>query len=116
MSKFSTTIGFGVNTEVQPGVYEDLITERNYRGDILRNNQRFAVQEIKLGDVQITNTFSVVGDSYAFSHITEIKYLKWQGNCWLVNTVDMEYPRINMTIGGLYNGPQGESSEYSRED
>ena len=51
MAKYSGMIGFAVNVEVEPGAYEDKVIERRYRGDILKNNQRFATTNTTSGDL-----------------------------------------------------------------
>lgn len=116
MAKYAGMIGFAKNVEVESGDYEDVVTERRYRGDILRNNQKFAVGGTTSGELRITNQFSILADNYAFDHISEIRYLEWRGNRWIVDYIDIEYPRLVMTIGGLYNGPQAGIAEDPRSN
>lgn len=111
MAKYVGMIGFVRNEEIEPGIWEDVVTEKKYRGDILKNNQRFAVSTSIEGELKITNQFSIIGNSYAFDHVSDIRYLEWRGNRWVVDTVEIEYPRLVMTIGGLYNGPQASTTE-----
>ena len=40
MNKWYGVIGYADNVEVEPGVHEDVITEKSYYGDIIRNNRR----------------------------------------------------------------------------
>lgn len=116
MAKYKGIIGFVSNEEIEPGITEDVVTEKKYRGDILKNNQRFNVGTTTSGELKITNQFSIVGNSYAFDHVSDIRYLEWRGNRWVVDTVDIEYPRLVMTIGGLYNGPQATTTDDVGED
>jgi hypothetical protein len=106
MSKYSGMIGFVRNYEKEPGIWEDEVTEKKYTGDILKNNQRFSVGSTITGDVKITNVFSIMGNKYAFDHVSDIRYLEWRGNRWVVESIELNYPRLEMTIGGIYNGPQ----------
>lgn len=115
MAKYKGLIGFVRNEERESGIWEDVVTEKKYRGDILKNNQRFNVGNTTSGELKITNQFSIVGNSYAFDHISDIRYLEWRGNRWVVDTVEIEYPRLVMTIGGLYNGPQATTTEDAGE-
>lgn len=116
MDKFIGMIGFVSNVEIEDGITEDEVTERKYRGDILKNNQRFNTTNTTSGEIKISNRFSIIADSYAFDHIADIRYLTWRGNRWIVEYIDIEYPRLVMSIGGLYNGPQAGTAEDSGED
>lgn len=111
MNKYSGIIGFGKNMEIEPGLFEDIITERPYRGDILKNRDRFNVSNTTSGDLKITNQFSIIGDKYAFDHVSEIRYLDWHNTRWIVESIEIEYPRLVMTIGGIYNGPQAKTAD-----
>ena len=55
MAKWSGMIGFAETKETTPSVYETLITERKYYGDILKNNRRFAFQSEVNGDITVSN-------------------------------------------------------------
>lgn len=115
-NKFSGFIGFVANTEIEPGIFEDVVTERKYKGEILKNNQHLQVDTTTSGNFRITNHFSIVGDRYAFDHIGDIRYLVWRGTRWLVADVELAHPRLDITIGGLYNGPQADSSDDTGDD
>ena len=39
MAKFYGVIGYVVNEETVPGVWEEVVKERPYSGDILKNNR-----------------------------------------------------------------------------
>lgn len=116
MALFRGIIGFVENTEVEDCEWEDVVTPRYYTGTIIKNNQQFLTADTVSGNLQITNTFSIFGDSYMFSHISNIRYLEWRGQRWIVTTVDLEFPRVNMTIGGIYNGPQPNAEEPTNGD
>lgn len=116
MDKYSGLIGFVRNYEKEPGIWEDEVTEKHYTGDILKNNQRFAVSNTTSGEIKITNQFSIMGNSYAFDHVSDIRYLEWRGNRWIIETIELQYPRLVMTIGGLYNGPQATVTEDPGND
>lgn len=116
MSKYVGMIGFGMNRETEPGVWEDEVIERKYRGDILKNNQHFAVGGTTSGELRISNHFSILCDSFAFDHVSDIRYLEWRGNRWMVDSIEIEYPRLIMTIGGIYNGPQATVTGTPIED
>jgi len=112
MNKFKGYIGFVSQVEDPPGIFKEEVIERKATGDILKNTQRFSIGDTTNGDIKITNSFSIIGDSYAWKHVADIRYLVWQGNNWTIDSIDMEYPRLIVTLGGLYNnGPQTNSAD-----
>lgn len=105
-------IGFVTEIEKEPGYYEDSVIERSYSGSILKNNQRFNNANSIQGEIRFTNTYSLIGDSYLFKHITEMRYFVWKGQKWIMENVNYDFPRIEFNIGGIYHGPQETASEH----
>lgn len=104
--RFRDVIGYsGVSTETAPGVWEDVIAERYYRGDVLRNTRKYAEGEGVNDDLNVGNSISIVSDLYAFEHIADMRYVKWAGSLWKITDVDIQRPRLILRLGGVYNGP-----------
>lgn len=104
MAKFQGFIGYITDTEeTEPGVYEEVITERRCRGDILRNSQRWESSDQINDDITINNRFSMVGDPFAYSNIPNMRYLKWNDIKWKITSVDIQRPRLILHVGGEYN-------------
>lgn len=108
MARFYGKIGYGVSEETVPGVWSDEITERAYYGDILNDLRSTSSSEKVNDDIRLQNRISIVADAYALGNYLEIKYVEWAGSLWTVNSVDMERPRLILTLGGVYNGPRPE--------
>jgi hypothetical protein len=107
MAKYYGQIGYSDGQiETAPGVWEDVIIERNAFGDVLRNNRRLNPGEYSNNEISVGNTISIVADAYAQEHFFAIRYLKWAGTLWTVSTVEVLTPRLNLTLGGVYNGPK----------
>lgn len=107
MAKFYGKIGFGetVETPVGSGVFVDQIVENSYYGDILRNTRRSQPGEYLNNDITVSNSISVVADAYATEHFFAIRYLEWAGTKWTVPDVEVQYPRLILQLGEVYNGP-----------
>lgn len=109
MPKFYGAIGYIETVETDPvnhpGVYEEVVTERNYYGDIIRNSRRTEPSSNQLNDdVNISNSFSIVADPYARDHFYAMRYIWWQGAKWKITSVDASNPpRLSLEVGGLYN-------------
>lgn len=105
MARFYGKIGYSEPKEVRPGVYEDVIVEQEYYGDVLRNARRLTDGEHLNRDITVNNSVSIVADAFAYQHFHEIKYVLWMGVTWSVVEAEVLRPRINLRLGGVYNGP-----------
>jgi hypothetical protein len=105
MAKFFGIIGYGEAAEIRPGVYDDVITEVSYMGDVVRNSRRLQEGEKVNDDLSVGNSISIVADQYANEHFFAIRYVQWAGTLWKVSNVDVQTPRLLLRLGGVYNGP-----------
>lgn len=105
MTRFFGKVGYSTSTKVSPGVWEDVITEREYAGDELRNTRYFAQGDTVLGKVSFQTRISVLADAYALENFIDIRYVWWAGSQWIVESVDVERPRLTLLLGSKYNGP-----------
>lgn len=103
-NKFYGPIGYAISEETAPGVWTDRIIERNYYGDVLKNYEHTSPGNSINDDVNIRNSLSIVSDPFAIQHFHTIKYVKWLGAAWKVSSAEVQYPRLILTIGGVYNG------------
>lgn len=111
MAKFHGEIGFGEQTELAPGVWDDVVTERTYFGDVVRNTRQLQEAQKVNDDISVNNSISIVADEYANEHIFAIRYIKWAGSLWKVADVDAsQRPRLLLRLGGVYDGPKAGSS------
>lgn len=106
MARFSGKIGFIKSKETEPGVWENETIERTYYGDITRAVRRWDKSENINDDVNVNNSISIVADSYIYNNIYAMKYIRWMGALWKIESFEIQRPRISLTIGGLYNGEQ----------
>lgn len=106
MAKFSGKVGYGPTTvETAPGVWNEVIVERVYVGDILRNTRKLQSGESVNDDLSVNNSISIVADAYANEHFFAIRYVQWAGTLWKVTEVEVQAPRLLLRLGGVYNGP-----------
>lgn len=111
MAKFYGEIGYGEPTETAPGKWEDVITERKYYGDVIRNTRQLQEGEKVNSDLSVQNSISIVADAYAREHFFAIRYIKWAGALWTVSDVEVQSPRLLLRLGGVYNGPKAGTPE-----
>jgi hypothetical protein len=104
MAKFYGSIGFAVTTETADGVWTEVITEYNYTGDVLRNTRRLEPGENLNDNLTINNSISIIADPFANQNFHAMRYVKWMGASWKITNVEVQRPRLLLTIGGVYNG------------
>ena len=104
MSKYFGKIGFGVTEETRPGVHVSTITEGEYYGDIVRNSRRLDGGSKVNDDLNINMTLSIVADPFAFNNFHQLKYVEYMGAKWKATSVEPQFPRLIITLGGVYNG------------
>lgn len=104
MSKWSGKIGFTETVETEPGIWEEQIIERPYSGDVMVNRWSRQNSGNSNDDININNQISVVADPYANSNFYSMCYIEFMDAKWRISNFEVQYPRIILTIGGLYNG------------
>ena len=106
MAKFYGSIGYVQLTETSPGVWEEEVTEHKYYGDVLRNYRRLESSGGVNDNVNVTNEISIIADPFANENFHWMRYVVFMGSKWKVENVSAQYPRLILTLGGLYNGKQ----------
>jgi hypothetical protein len=104
MAKYYGAIGFTTSEETSPGVWEDKITPRMYSGDVQQNYIRNEDSGRLNDNVIISNKISILADAFANENINNIRYVEWMGSLWTVKSIDVQRPRLILSIGGVYNG------------
>lgn len=103
MAKFFGKIGYEISKEISPGVWDGEITEREYFGDLIRNTSQYQTRDKLNDDVNISNEISIVADPFALHNFHSIRYVEFMGALWKVSRIEVQYPRLILTIGGVYN-------------
>lgn len=107
MAKFYGKVGYVETGETSPGVWGEKVTEINYYGDVLRRTSRWATSSDSTNDdLNIDSQISIVADPFAYQKFHAIKYVEFMGALWKVASVEPQYPRLILTLGGVYNGKQ----------
>lgn len=104
MAKFCGIIGYALMVEVEPGIMEEQIVRNEYFGDVIRNTRR--LQEVgKINDdINISNQISIIADPFANNNFHAMRYVEFMGAKWKITDVEVQYPRLILSIGGVYNG------------
>lgn len=84
---------------------EDVITERDYIGDVVQRTEAFTVEGSVLPQYRTTTSVSVLSDGVLAEKYSNLRYISYMGQNWSVSSVVQQYPRMVVYIGELYNGP-----------
>ena len=103
MAKFYGKIGFSTSRQTSPGIWEEVLEERYYRGDILQNVVRSITGDKIVDDININNRISIIADSFIKENFAYMKYVVLTGVKWKITNIEIQYPRLLITLGGVYN-------------
>lgn len=106
MARWFGKVGYAEYVETVPGVHEEKITERPYYGDVNRNTRRLESSGNLNDNINVANEISIVADAYAELNFHAMRYVEFMGARWKITNVEVQRPRLILTLGGVYNGEQ----------
>lgn len=106
MAKFYGAVGFTETVEEPEGsdIWVQKETVQYYAGDLVRNQRRWNNGESVNSNVEITNEVSLLMDDFLQDKLGFVKWVECMNAKWKVQSVSLEYPRVRLTLGGVYNG------------
>lgn len=104
MARYYGAVGYAVTSETSTGVWTEEIVEHTYRGDVVHSVRRLENGEWLNDDINVNNTISIIADEYAYEHFYAIRYATFGKVKWKVTSVEVERPRLTLSLGGVYNG------------
>lgn len=115
MPKFFGNIGFAkaVEDPEGSGIYKNKIVPKKYRGDMIKNVRRSETGDTIIDNITLSNQLSIVSDPYIRENIGYIVYVEYMGTKWKVTSVEVKYPRLILTLGGVYNGTSAQASRVT---
>lgn len=105
MAKWYGVVGYEESKQTSPGVWQSDITDRKYSGDIIRNQSRWSTSSESTNDnLNINNQISILADPFAYQNFHSMKYVEFMGAKWKITNVEVQRPRLILTVGGVWNG------------
>lgn len=103
MAKFYGAVGYVRYVQTSPGIWEEKVTEYEYCGDLVRDSSRWDKSSDSTNDnLNINNQISIIADPYAYQNSQWIKYVVFNGTKWKITDVEVKYPRLILSMGGVY--------------
>lgn len=106
MAKFHGKIGYTTSVETAPGVWTDQVSEREYYGDVIRESKQWTTSGQVNDNLVVNNRISLIADDFANANFSAMRYVVWNGVYWKVSSIELQRPRLILTLGGVYNGPK----------
>lgn len=103
MSRWYGKIGFSVQEETSPGIWNEVVEEKNYYGDLSNRSRRWQQGQDLIDDITITNELTITTDPYIIENLTNIKYVVIMGIKWKISNITLSAPRLTLSLGGIYN-------------
>lgn len=103
MGRFYGAVGYAKMVETVPGVWQEEITERNYTGETVRNVSKWRDGEHLNSNIVLDNRISIVADPFAYNNFATIRYVVYMGVKWQVPSIEVQRPRLILTMGEVYN-------------
>lgn len=107
MSRWYGKIGFSVQEETSPGIWNEVVVEKEYYGDIYNRSRKWQQSKDLIDDITITNEITITTDPYIIENLTNIKYVVIEGIKWKISNITISAPRLTLSLGGIYNAYQG---------
>ena len=104
MAKWCGQVGYAITAETEPGLWEPVIVERKYYGDLISNRWKRQNSGGINDDINISNSISIIADPFANQNCSHMVYIEFMGAKWKITDIEVQFPRLILTIGGVYNG------------
>lgn len=105
MTKWHGIIGFNMTIEDPEGsgIWRSHITEKHYSGQQESLRKKWETSSHVNDDININCQLSVIADPFLYQNIGFARYAEIMGTKWKITEIENQYPRMNLTLGGVYN-------------
>lgn len=104
MTRYAGNIGFYSGETNNDGIVTPSYTDHKMRGDTFTVRALRTESQQRQDDLSFSNQLSLLGDQYSFENFSNIVYAEFMGQKWKVTSVEIQYPRMTLTLGGIWNG------------
>ena len=101
--KCSGKIGYARTEETSAGVYQEIIVDKQYYGDVVRNATQILDSNTINSSIKLNNSISVLCNNYMSDNLGCVRYMTFKKSKWKVSSMEIKDNRIIFTLGDLYN-------------
>lgn len=103
--RFSGVIGIREEPQQNsPGVYSENIKEIQISGDVRSQRASWTGSEVPQDIARTSQVISILAPGDLIDSFTDAVYVTWQQTKWTIAHIEYIHPRLNLTLGGKYNG------------
>lgn len=103
--RYSGKLGITQQTELRPGIWDDVLAERDVVGTVETRTEAFSIGDSILPQYRTTTSVSVLGDGVDKVNYSNIAYVTYLGKRWTPASITINYPRLTIFLGEEYHGP-----------
>ena len=104
MAKFYGVIGYAETKDDGHGVWEEQIIEKEHYGDVIQDTRRYQQSGTPNDNITVANRISLVATPFAMENSHLMRYVEFMGTKWKISSIEVQYPRLILTLGDVYNG------------
>jgi hypothetical protein len=104
MTKYAGLVGYVTQEETVPGVWSSVETPLIMKGDIIRETSSSQDDGKVNSNISLNHRVSLIGGAYSFKNYYFMKWIEIDGRKWEISSIEIQRPRIIVTLGGLWNG------------
>lgn len=104
MARYAGLVGYVTTEETSPGVWSPVERPKVMKGDIIRQSSSAQSGDKINDDISLNHRVSLIGDAYSFGNYYNIKWIELDGRKLKVDSVEIQRPRLILSLGGVYNG------------
>ncbi|MBP5595201.1 MAG: hypothetical protein J6Y02_07450 [Pseudobutyrivibrio sp.] len=105
--KWIGNVGFAQTVE-HDGIWDDEVIVKKYTGDLLKKRYDFQGSGEINDNITINHQLSILADKFMYDNFQCIKYVEVMGTRWKLKSVEVQYPRLILSLGGVWNGETDE--------
>ena len=111
MAKWFGKIGYAITSETESGIWEPTIVEKEYYGDLTTDRRKRQNSGEVNDNINLANVISIIADPFAIQNCSYMAYAEVMGARWKISDIEVQYPRLILTVGGVYNGDSPRTTE-----
>lgn len=100
--RYVGNLGFADTVETSPGIFEEQITSRRYRGTVTINAHRVTMEDTVNGQIKTGAMLSIMADKVLLTRAYDVRWIEYAGVKWKPSYVDIHHPRVMFTLGERY--------------
>ena len=111
MAKWFGKIGYAITSETESGIWEPTIVEKEYYGDLTTDRRKRQNSGEVNDNINLANVISIIADPFAIQNCSYMAYAEVMGTRWKISDIEVQYPRLILTVGVVYNGDSPRATE-----